>query len=209
MGKITGYERREQIPEKVLLLYEAVLDFVSKGEDIQKLTVSDITGRAGIGKGTAYDYFSSKEEIIVCALMYSMLGMVEKVGLRLVECKGFKEQVEGLFSIIEDNIMERSCFVRFVNLMTSTNIYSQALNQISDDATRVDEIPMQLLKQMLADGIKRGEVRSDLPLDYLTYELVATLLTYITMLSGNNQLTMTAEEMKPFVLKSIWNEFCA
>ena len=48
MGKITGYESREQLPEKVLLLYEAVLDFVSKGEDITGLKVADITTRAGI-----------------------------------------------------------------------------------------------------------------------------------------------------------------
>lgn len=209
MGKITGYESREQLPEKVLLLYEAVLDFVSKGEDITGLKVADITTRAGIGKGTAYDYFDSKEEIIVCALMHSMLGMVELIGYKLAQCKSFREQVEGLFSIIEENIMERSCFIRFVNLMTSSNIYSQALNHMASvEKCRVDEIPLQLLKQMLADGIKREEVRSDLPLDYLTYELVAKLLTYITMLSGNQQLTMTAEEMKPYVLNSIWTEFC-
>ena len=51
-------------PEKVLAMYRAVVDLINEGNDIKVLKVSDITGCAGIGKGTAYEYFSSKEEII-------------------------------------------------------------------------------------------------------------------------------------------------
>ena len=52
------------LPEKVRLLYEAVLAMVTDGWDINRMKVSDITAQAGIGKGTAYEYFSSKEEIL-------------------------------------------------------------------------------------------------------------------------------------------------
>ena len=47
--------------QKVLALYQAVIEFINEGCDINTLKVADITGRAGIGKGTAYEYFSSKE----------------------------------------------------------------------------------------------------------------------------------------------------
>jgi len=208
MGKITGYEKREQLPEKVLLLYEAVLGLVCSGEDISGIKVSDITNRAGIGKGTAYDYFDSKEEIIVCALLYSMMGIIEKVGAKLATCVGFKAQVEGLFTIIESNIVERSCFIRFINLMTNSSIYTQTLRQITKDGARCEEIPMQMLHQMIEDAMERGEVRKDLPLDYLTYELIAKLITYIAVLSEESQITMTPAQMKPYILNSIWDEFC-
>lgn len=46
-------------PQKVLALYQAVIEFINEGCDINTLKVADITGRAGIGKGTAYEYFSS------------------------------------------------------------------------------------------------------------------------------------------------------
>lgn len=57
-------------PQKVLALYQAVIEFINEGCDINTLKVADITGWAGIGKGTAYEYFSSKEEIISSAILY-------------------------------------------------------------------------------------------------------------------------------------------
>jgi AcrR family transcriptional regulator len=63
---------------KILALYNAVIALLDEGADISSLKVSDITSRAGIGKGTAYDYFRSKEEIIVKAMIYDVLqGLLE------------------------------------------------------------------------------------------------------------------------------------
>ncbi len=56
--------------EKVQKMYEAISAFVQEKRDISTIKVSDITSRAGIGKGTAYEYFSSKEEIIVHASLW-------------------------------------------------------------------------------------------------------------------------------------------
>ena len=41
-----------------------MIELVNEGQDLTKLKVGDITAKAGIGKGTAYEYFSSKEEIV-------------------------------------------------------------------------------------------------------------------------------------------------
>lgn len=46
--------------QKVLAMYQAVIEFINEGCDINTLKVADITGRAGIGKGTAYEYFFFK-----------------------------------------------------------------------------------------------------------------------------------------------------
>ena len=56
--------------EKVLRMYEAVHSFMLEKRDISTIKVVDITSAAGIGKGTAYEYFSSKEEIIASAMAY-------------------------------------------------------------------------------------------------------------------------------------------
>ena len=58
---MNGRYENGALPEKVRLLYEAVLAMVTNGWDINRMKVSDITAQAGIGKGTAYEYFSSKE----------------------------------------------------------------------------------------------------------------------------------------------------
>lgn len=57
-------------PPKVTAMYEAVLDLFASGRELSTIKVSEITAKAGIGKGTAYEYFSSKEEMIVGAIEY-------------------------------------------------------------------------------------------------------------------------------------------
>ncbi|MCI8298994.1 MAG: TetR/AcrR family transcriptional regulator [Lachnospiraceae bacterium] len=60
----------KRYPPKVRAMFEAVLELFASGRELSTLKVSEITARAGIGKGTAYEYFSTKEEIIVGAIEY-------------------------------------------------------------------------------------------------------------------------------------------
>jgi AcrR family transcriptional regulator len=60
--------------EKKDLIIEAAMQvFVQKG--FTKATINDIAGAAGIGKGTVYEYFSNKDEIIHSAFDYFMRSM--------------------------------------------------------------------------------------------------------------------------------------
>ena len=49
---------RSELAPKVKATYQAVILLLMEGADINNLTVSEITGRAGIGKGTAYESVS-------------------------------------------------------------------------------------------------------------------------------------------------------
>lgn len=66
----SGLEGEKECPPKVKAMFEAVLELFSSGRELSTLRVSEITEKAGIGKGTAYEYFSTKEEIIVGAIEY-------------------------------------------------------------------------------------------------------------------------------------------
>ncbi len=63
------------IPEKKQAVYDAVCAFIEEGRDTSALTVSEITKRAGIGKGTAYEYFDSKEEMVDGAVCSRIVGL--------------------------------------------------------------------------------------------------------------------------------------
>ena len=60
----------EKLSPKVEALYKAVMELLLEGREVRKMKVSEITEKAGIGKGTAYEYFESKEELLVDALDY-------------------------------------------------------------------------------------------------------------------------------------------
>lgn len=78
--------------EKVQKMYEAVAAFVEEKRDLSAIKVSDITSRAGIGKGTAYEYFSSKEEIIMHATMWLSGKQMNQLVSGISERTGFKEK---------------------------------------------------------------------------------------------------------------------
>ena len=54
MSRITGLEEMGHVPPKVRQMYEAVIQLLEEGMDMEDIRVSTITERAGIGKGTAY-----------------------------------------------------------------------------------------------------------------------------------------------------------
>lgn len=71
------FENITNPPEKVRLMYEAVSQLLKGKSELSSIKVQDITAKAGIGKGTAYEYFSSKEEIIANALMYEYANKIQ------------------------------------------------------------------------------------------------------------------------------------
>ena len=65
--------------EKETALYEAVFRLLARGEKMYSVTVQQIAEEAGIGKGTVYEYFTSREEIISKAMAYRLRGEADAV----------------------------------------------------------------------------------------------------------------------------------
>ena len=80
--------------EKELAIYQGVLRLLEQGADIHALKASDIAAAAGLGKGTLYNYFSSKEEILLSTIRYTM----EEHLRHLREAMGQREGVLGNYS---------------------------------------------------------------------------------------------------------------
>ena len=62
----------KELAPKVMALYGAVIALLREGADLNNVTVAEIAAKAGIGKGTIYEYFSNKEEMIAEALFYKL-----------------------------------------------------------------------------------------------------------------------------------------
>ena len=86
-----------EVADKKVALFEAVIALIEDGVDINSLKVSDITNRAGIGKGTAYEYFRSKEEIIIQALFYDVGQRIGKIRRLLRQYTNTKDRIHAVF----------------------------------------------------------------------------------------------------------------
>ena len=64
--------------EKETAIFAGVMELMRRGEDLYAIKAADIAA-AGIGKGTLYNYFASKEEIILQTLIYNLHTELERV----------------------------------------------------------------------------------------------------------------------------------
>ena len=85
--------------EKELLVFKAFKNILFSDSDITKITVSEIAKEAGIGKGTVYEYFESKEEIIAKSLIYNFYEEVNILSSKIDENLTFKENCYILFAM--------------------------------------------------------------------------------------------------------------
>ncbi|MDE7222845.1 MAG: TetR/AcrR family transcriptional regulator [Acetatifactor sp.] len=203
MGKITGFEPKEQIPTKVLRLYRGIIELILEGVDIRTLKVSDITQKAGIGKGTAYDYFDTREEIIVSAILHVMTCIQEEVESELVRRESFFDQMEYLLEVLEEKMAERECFLHFIHLLTDTSICGLKLQERMKEAGQENHTPVTMLVGLIKDGMERGELRTDLPIGYLCYAVGSQIVGFMASISFPEIGQISAEELKPYILEQM------
>lgn len=115
MGSFT-MERFFNPPEKARLLFDAVISFIGEGEDLSSLKVRDITDRAGIGKGTAYEYFSSKEELIALAVLYDYSKKMEELKALLDRKDSFADKMYAVLDWLHENQSYHMTFLRVLQM---------------------------------------------------------------------------------------------
>ena len=90
-------------PEKVRLMYEATIKLLQERKNLSNVKVIDITKEAGIGKGTAYEYFSSKNEIVANAVVYEYSNKIQELVEYTFKHSSFKERFYRVLEWIYDN----------------------------------------------------------------------------------------------------------
>lgn len=206
MGKINGLEDRNTLPPKVCRMYEAVIGMMEEGYNVGSIRVSMITERAGIGKGTAYEYFDTKEDIVICAILYQVRSMFTWLEKELEERESFRDQLCFLLEEIEKKNDHKSCFLRFVHLMTDHSEFSRLVQEKLHSQPMAENLLMNVFGRILSSAAERGELRSDLPLDYMIHCLFAHLLVYMMAVISEDLLQVSLAVMRPLVYQGILNE---
>lgn len=146
----------EGIAEKEMLMYQAVIDMVQEDYDVNRIKVSDITSRAGIGKGTAYEYFSNKEEIIVKALLFDTYSHLKKIEAILLDNKKYKEKYFLLLDYLERNIPQTKSFGSLMRMFAGTY---EIKENIKIELSRIEkngECPIIHVERMIDEFMKQG-----------------------------------------------------
>lgn len=209
MGKVTGLEDIHYVPPKVYQMYVAVMQLLEEGAEVADVRVSTITERAGIGKGTAYEYFDTKDEIVACAILYQIRRIFSWLGEKLEEQGDFRQQVSFLLDVVEQKESCKASFLRFVHLMTSNSDFDRMVREKMNAEAFTPYRPVNIFGKILGQGMERGELRKDLPMDYMIHCVFSHLLTFMLSIASRDCFHMKGASIRPLVYQGIINELCA
>lgn len=194
-------------PQKVLFMYQAVIDMVGEGFDINTMKVSDITTRAGIGKGTAYEYFASKEEIITSALAFDVLKKREYLMEMIAGEGSFQAKMERLFDYIAEKFGDNQTFYLLLRIGTGSYEVLEPLKReykkIHEDigCEQMEEIADRILEQGVQEGVLKEQ---DVYLQRMAFsaQMVAFAACLVSKEQGK-EIPVTLEQAKKFAYDSL------
>ena len=197
------------MPPKVLAMYDAVIAMLAEGVDAVNIRVSTITERAGIGKGTAYEYFDTKDKIVACAIAYHLRRIFAWLGGQLESRKNFGEQVNFLLDVVEEKEHCKEGFLRFVQMMVSNSELNRMVREKVGREEFAPYLPANVFGKVLRQGVERGELRGDLPVEYMIHCVFSHVLSYMMEIANRDCFRLDAGAMRPFVYQGIMGELGA
>lgn len=83
-------------------VYEAALQLIARGVSPAAMTIQQLADTAGIGKGTVYGYFSSKEEILQGLAEYCFAREIERIRVLFADCSTLAGLEERTVAYLQD-----------------------------------------------------------------------------------------------------------
>lgn len=142
---MTNFLSKKNHSDKEISIFIAVLTLLHQGKQLHELTMASIAEKANIGKSTAYEYFTSKEQLLKEAIEYFIVQEYESLYSIMQPIDDFKHVVNVVMDYLEKMICGRlsNLLVMFVNLD-----YSQITDYFLSDPTLIIAIKENMLKQV-------------------------------------------------------------
>lgn len=136
------------------------------------ITVDMIAKNAGIGKGSIYYYFESKEEIIDAVIERSYSSAIREYFKVTENCSGTYEKLKMLFaSMIRKEFQDNSR-----NLITSLHVQDDIILHYKLMMTAIKTVS-PILTEILKDGVTDGELHTETPAE--SAEMIVAMLTFL------------------------------
>lgn len=157
-------EITKNLPPKTVAIFQGALELLNERADIASIKVADIALAAGIGKGTIYEYFSSKEEIIIKAMAYDFVVQIEKIRRLIFQEKTFQKKLYAGFDWIWHNFERRNVLVRYINKDTRyTSRVADVIETLDSrllDCANYNDIYEDVIRVGRKEGILKQEMNT-------------------------------------------------
>lgn len=167
-------------------IYQAVLELFEEGADINNLTVAKITGRAGIGKGTAYEYFSGKEEMIAKAFFYNGEMFCRQLYEGVCKEQTLGNKVNYVLLAMERQMTKTNCVFRLIHMMADNSPVSGWIRELLKEKKEIGVAPAEaVIRRVLDDELDGREMPSEDKMKYLMLSIYSKIFCYGMLLNDD------------------------
>lgn len=119
----------KEYSEKEKSIFKGIMNLLNQGHGIHELKVSDIAVAAGIGKGTVYEYFSTKEEIIRKAVSYYVYKEYEAFTALISNQHKFEDMIDRILNHMIDMLKSRFSSLLFMVVSLGESDIKQLIHE--------------------------------------------------------------------------------
>lgn len=196
--------KNREFSPKEKAIYQAVIDLFREGAELDSLTVAEITGKAGIGKGTAYEYFSDKDEMIAKAVFYYTEDFCDKLYMQVEKESTLAAKIDLMLRRLEEEITDTNCIFRLVHAMTGNSMLGRRMKEIGEANTTYG-IPMGEVISRIVTKEKADVDISKEEKEYLMLSLFSKILCYEFYLQKNRKIP---EQQRAAMRKQVCMGIC-
>ncbi len=159
------------------ILRKAVELFAIQGYD--NTTISDLQEELDMGRGTMYFHFKNKEDLLKSVMNHYFLEPKENILLNMSDNIEVPDMINSLLTYL-DSLKEALETLEYKDIINTSNVmmlmysaYSR-FDDMARKAKRLYQVEYGLWKRAIENSIKKGDVRSDVPI-----EIVANMFTHL------------------------------
>ncbi len=160
---------------KEIAAFRGLLQLAAGGKHFSNIKVQDIATAAGIGKGTLYEYFSSKEDILSCTMLYTLQQFADWMEQQMTQEQSVYDMLDKLIDALEQEIfLPFSALPMFGSFLS----YEQRIELGMRNRGKAQEIFDQLReyeRQIFARGRQHGEIDPSLSDGFCEYTILSAL----------------------------------
>jgi len=154
----------DKYTEKQIHIFEGVMTLLREGRQIHDLKVADIAGSAGMGKSTAYEYFTSKDEIIREALTFHLRKNFLELTTYIFSEKTFGKMMQNALDHLEQSLENRFTGVFMILLTQKHDKKNKSSFMDEEMRLKLEEVVIDQMIKALKIGQKEGQIGGDITL---------------------------------------------
>lgn len=150
--------------------------------------MSDISDELDIAKGTIYNHYRSKEDLLFVIVYPKMVRLRDSLREVSLEKAQFKHKFESIIRIALESDYHQFLLLSYSDMA----VLFQEKNQT--EMERIQNEIIQEFRNVLAQGIQEGVVRKNLSVDFLSHQILLTLNPLLHSLLVTDSSKMSHEE---------------